>query len=969
MPWWEDGSTQAAVKRGAQETAAGPAKVARLSSGEGPRVGGFVNAFEEADAGFDAEVLVMSTSANDMNEPVVRTLVGEYVELSANHGRKVYEKIQANRGPAAVDILLYYWDDRDGATYEGWWFGDKVGGSQVWCHCRGGSLSPPEQGWRVPWDGEVRPTLTLEPQAVVKKRLEVARRAKQQQEEEARFSALEENVNGIQRRSAVAVQEAVALATGEQSTVAQLAKAGRKLYELDIELERLDPTFRMTWNPSYATRVADMAGLCEKSRTLLKSHVTKLKRTAQRVARRQGEHEVEAKDRERLQSMLPEIIKKLETAEELVQQAGDTAVTVSEYGQMDEMMLQALRDTETVAKQADRMIADTRLFINMRVATTHSFSPAVKEQAKKEFEELQTRLAKAKETLAPLKCARGTWEKERDAKSFLSDIAPQVEWAEVELAQIETKFGDNPLEAGASSTMKEMKVVESKLLKLQATLEPKVPSMSGGVLASLNELLKRCADAKTKLHDLRQTWKDAENQASAKAFMMDCNAKVEAALDAVAEVEAEDAKFPPEAAHSVVAATQALISVETAAAKANRAVSSAKTYIETKLLEAKRMATKDAIAKLLEAQKQLGYATGRLAELQAEGANRKHMALMSELGREVAEAEEHTASYLAVSAIFDDDERLCALPPEEVLTLAEQARVAEQVASMSLQEARRSVASKQAGSRRALGADKAADFDELLDRVTKAHSDVTTRRRVVSSADLRRKLGKATGEAEEKMQGAEDRLTVAIEVVDAAPDVPLSGDLDFDYESASLIVLTDAAEANVKEAQLSLNNATRYVESHIRNPSTVQKLQEHAASIQKKLNEQMVKVRQKREKLDIRTILQELHDQFDDFEATVKLMQACEKQVQNNPLPDAAAKAAAAASLESAVQASQRSFTGIQTLLSLRSLSLKRLSEAGQRLAKQPIALIRGKVNAVGKEVTDARARSIDLKRQLLRRH
>ena len=31
------------------------------------------------------------------------------------------------------EVFLYYWDDRDGQDFTGWWFGDSVGGSAVCC--------------------------------------------------------------------------------------------------------------------------------------------------------------------------------------------------------------------------------------------------------------------------------------------------------------------------------------------------------------------------------------------------------------------------------------------------------------------------------------------------------------------------------------------------------------------------------------------------------------------------------------------------------------------------------------------------------------------------------------------------------------------------------------------------------------------------------------------------------------------
>ena len=81
-----------------------------------------------------------------------------------NHGRKVFQKVlycPTLNGHEVVTVMLYYWDSRDGPDFEGWWFGNTVGGNQVWAHCKASSLQPPRTGWKVPWNGAVRPDLTV----------------------------------------------------------------------------------------------------------------------------------------------------------------------------------------------------------------------------------------------------------------------------------------------------------------------------------------------------------------------------------------------------------------------------------------------------------------------------------------------------------------------------------------------------------------------------------------------------------------------------------------------------------------------------------------------------------------------------------------------------------------------------------------------------------------------------------------
>merc|ERR1719236_399894 len=90
----------------------------------------------------------------------VGTIVrGNYALAAENHGKPVYKKDQQVNG---LDVLIYFWDDRDGPNFGGWWFGPKVGGDQVWAYNQEkSSMTPPPQGWKVPYDGPVDPTFQV----------------------------------------------------------------------------------------------------------------------------------------------------------------------------------------------------------------------------------------------------------------------------------------------------------------------------------------------------------------------------------------------------------------------------------------------------------------------------------------------------------------------------------------------------------------------------------------------------------------------------------------------------------------------------------------------------------------------------------------------------------------------------------------------------------------------------------------
>ncbi|CAL1166171.1 unnamed protein product [Cladocopium goreaui] len=53
---------------------------------------------------------------------------GDYNIAGSNHNKPAYKKEQKVSG---LDVMLYYWDDRDGVAFCGWWFGPKIGGDQA----------------------------------------------------------------------------------------------------------------------------------------------------------------------------------------------------------------------------------------------------------------------------------------------------------------------------------------------------------------------------------------------------------------------------------------------------------------------------------------------------------------------------------------------------------------------------------------------------------------------------------------------------------------------------------------------------------------------------------------------------------------------------------------------------------------------------------------------------------------------
>eukprot|EP00928_Gymnodinium_smaydae_P091649 TRINITY_DN75384_c0_g1_i1.p1 TRINITY_DN75384_c0_g1~~TRINITY_DN75384_c0_g1_i1.p1 ORF type:complete len:438 (-),score=124.53 TRINITY_DN75384_c0_g1_i1:224-1537(-) len=104
---------------------------------------------------------LMNLRVSGCRDTMISELInGTYTPAGANHKMPIYKKDVKVRGH---DILLYYWDDRDGEEECGWWFAPSVGGDQVWAHHPGVSSSavPPSSGWHAPHDGPIDRSLSV----------------------------------------------------------------------------------------------------------------------------------------------------------------------------------------------------------------------------------------------------------------------------------------------------------------------------------------------------------------------------------------------------------------------------------------------------------------------------------------------------------------------------------------------------------------------------------------------------------------------------------------------------------------------------------------------------------------------------------------------------------------------------------------------------------------------------------------
>ena len=71
-----------------------------------------------------------------VNKTISEIVKGTYFRHGTNHGKPVYKKKPDDTpdDDDDLDVLIYYWDERDGEENCGWWFSPSVGGEMVWAY-------------------------------------------------------------------------------------------------------------------------------------------------------------------------------------------------------------------------------------------------------------------------------------------------------------------------------------------------------------------------------------------------------------------------------------------------------------------------------------------------------------------------------------------------------------------------------------------------------------------------------------------------------------------------------------------------------------------------------------------------------------------------------------------------------------------------------------------------------------------
>jgi len=516
-------------------------------------------------------------------------LVGNYVETGdTNHDRKVYRRVDTIPGFENINVLLYYWDTRDGEEYSGWWFGNSIGGSEVWSRCDSSAMWPPQSGWTIPWDGEID-------EGVVVKVDKPAPQDEATEETTAAQDGPNPSMDEWMSRVDTAIQEINTMEPAVYNSLAEvvenlaegtLAKVkGDKAGERDAvpkcrKILTAQATSLETLRLNLATAAKGSVHAPAKAKASLQKCTHRW--TAMRAALR--EHidfikkgiVIEGEDGEGLDDnecarvlddALPGASEKVDAADDEVDNVASAAaplqlerVATSEEEPMPEQSAKAtLADTERLAVSAQHAVAAAREDVARHLIKCAAFPNEARESAMVEFLAMQDRLKNLQARLNVFVGARASYNKRLEMRQQIQDLGMKVVSLEIDVEKV------TMMTAAATSTSSEvLKNLENAVNSAQQlatqfhkALEAQRKAAPELFEAELSKLQERAEAAQDKLDGARKTTKELQVKHAAESMVQEVTDKVVKAEEMTDAAEAAESSPLEEVVEKLGAAREA----------------------------------------------------------------------------------------------------------------------------------------------------------------------------------------------------------------------------------------------------------------------------------------------------------------------------------------------------------------------------------------------------------------------------
>lgn len=848
-----------------------------------------------------ASTYTVISKGGDHSEVVIRTLLGDYVEKGVNHGRKFFQKTPNKSSGDLVEVFLYYWDNRDGPNFEGWWFGNKLGGTQVWSHCADKGLVPPSLGWKIPWDGQVRPTLQVGPKHEMDRK-----------EAEEKLKSISADVAKVDSEAKQAMQQATTLA-GNMSNSHVLSQAEQILLPHSNAMIEVQKKLAEGQRGQQGEVARSFVQLANQLR-MTQGNLTNLQ-NKYRSARTQAEQQVKLADAElretkALEDLLPEVTQRCLGAEECMEKAVATHEAIAAAGENLDHAQKVVDETEEAVKVAEKALGEARVFLNGKQNITRRFeSQKIRDTAHTELTKLMNKLQMIQAKLVPLKSARRELQQRSQAQMALRELRNKLQPIEQQL----NDGGDLPLES-----------LESQLKDLTQLCAQKRMHSGPLVVKELAEIERKIKEFQEKLKALQDSKRQSGERSILQAIEKEGAERLQAFNDTFGKARDAEAPFLM-CAEEDLPLEKSLTTVKDCESKitcASTAGSIARIYLMIKGTEVKKFVPElctQGTRKIAELQARMDEMASKLNDLKVKTAERKKSTYLKECRQAVTKAEE-LAKKVAEAASCLVDEELVKQSREQIQKATEETVKLEEAANYAIQDAKRTVSSRQAETKD--NETMLQELTELQQRVDAARSEVVKQNRLCSSVDYRLHALEVLEKVADEVARSEEQVARMAELV--ATVVATDPDA---VTSQSLVQAEDTAMALYKKVK----SQSGEMESHLNSRDEARrdasrKLNERLKSVLQKCEEAQVSLRSQGQKLAIRNAMAECVQKVTETEAAVKSAREAEEAFQKaaKEAEGVQAESATMTSLEAANKEANSIINNSKSVLAVKRIFLKR---------------------------------------------
>lgn len=907
----------------------------------------------------------------------IQTLVGDYQEKGTNHGKKFYQKSQKISGHEDVEVFLYYWDGRDGPEFSGWWFGDQVGGSQVWARCVGAGPQPPKIGWKVPWDCErAEPgALLVEPQtaspaaagpsvrtaasspgqlgARVKKATEstqVLGDAVQQviiQSKTVNQASRTHTIMDIQQSLEIHSKQLIEAQKSLTQDITETRKGGAGATSFVTELSRLSPKLRQL-QLALSGEVQRLKLLAGKTPA---GSVGILKKSAETEAANKASEERDSKE---LLSSLPSTKDAVTLAEDSVEAIGLMAAPLVADPPDDDadMLKNAIDEIEQAAGDAQTKITEARSQINAKLQAARKFAPETRKTALQEFSCLQQKLTECQKRLNPYKTFRKEFHALVQARKAIEELTDKLTGVELEIEK--SKMMSSAADSGQMAE-DEISAAEKVLQPAKATIEGVARQVEQKMRTAEGAMKQELVGAKEKAVGMRKTVDEISLKLKRQRESLTTSDMLKKASDKVdlAETalnECQEAEMPFLKGIEVLPgeeSTVAIAACEEAAVKSDTGINQARAFLKTKLAESKRYVKElaDKVSEELTAHlKRLEEVSKKLAVFKKETAERKMAAVLAELVDVLATCEKKVEK-LTQDAEVLMSENIEAVTTEDIKMAIEKTTTNEKDTSSSLLVVRKIYAAK---SREVTGPDAAVSMATFQKKINGLQQAVLKTKKATMEGEKLLKSKALLTEEGEKVKILEVEIEKSEKKVKPGEEMTalgIEGGTATDDEIEAITKLLINGQKTIKISQRALETGLASAPATMKPLLT--KLIDRCKVCFSKMKELMDLTKDQRERVMSQSYLKQAKGKVEELDALMEKVNEAElPYLKGIEVLDLTEATTTISNSEAAASAVQSAIAGARTFIASKNLEIKNYGQEVAKSAAEEFGLLTERINS-----------------------